>query len=116
MKQIRWAILASAAVALIVTTNACSDSAGPVSPRLNAVYIASSANGNPIPATITTGSEYDVLLADTLTFSLDGRVRVSTVFRHVYSSGTPREELYALNFSRPYQIDGKRLILGNDPC
>jgi hypothetical protein len=116
MKQIRSVVLASVAVMLIVTANACSDSAGPVSPRLDAVYIASSADGNPIPATITSGSDYDILLGDTLTFSSDGKVKVTTVFRQVSSTGTPRETLYAFNSTRPYQIDGKRLTIGNEPC
>ena len=107
----------ASSVALVSVLTSCGETTVPVDGRFQATYIAESAGGMLMPAVLAATSEYtDVLLGDTLTFSLDGTVRVVTVFRRTTLKPTPLEETHKIDFSRPYSIDGENLIIGGEPC
>jgi hypothetical protein len=98
---------------LAVMTGCSSVPVSPVPERLDALYVATHVQGQPLPATQKGVDSEMTLLADTLRFSADGTVRRTTVLRTVDPSWTPPGGVVnVLNIEMHYYIDGKQLLVG----
>jgi hypothetical protein len=114
MNVVRLSKLAIAAS--LLGFSACdSELLDPVPEQFDALYIASSVRGNPVPYTIQYVDSYATLVSDSLQFFANGRgVQVTHLLQTDGSNNPPVPKRVQWTFD--YQIDGHRLLLIPNPC
>ena len=109
----RWSKYAAPGFALMLLASACRNTSGPIEGGISGTYAAKTVNGNVLPATAfkSPGDEY-ILLADTLRFSDNGKLKRDISFRRILGGLVPADNVFTYHLTLGYRRTGDTIVIG----